>query len=981
MYKQSVVNLSVCKYVKASPELLSKVFDPEFKYSSHGGQEWVCKTCHAALTCGKMPTQAIANGLKLSSIPPELSCLNSLELRLISLRLPFMKMVALPSGKQRCIHGPAVNVPSKLDNVCTVLPRLPSQSELVALKLKRKLSYKGHYMYDYVTPEKVLNALKWLKEHNPLYVDVEVDEEWSLHAETDDHDLYSSITAITDCSDTMAANSECTNLVNTSTDSSNIVSFDAGPSITNIESAISLNSELCNNSSMCDQEPTVNPTECLNISEHCDNNLVTAKHHLEQYASENDFSIHDVPGDGNCLYHAILYQLEQNNVISATVHDIRELVACYLEDHKEMFMPFVSSPIAPDNVINSDTEIPSAVDASIASVTDPDTRSALVYARYVDRVRNGSWGDHVVIAAIANMYHVSVNVVQARQSGCTVSITSPVNDHSNCEINLGLLMQYHFVGLDKLVVHVTQNENVNVGSHSVPNNQSLSHNPSPLPMSLSEQDTEHIDNTTHATTSDASSNSPFINNDHNKESFEDDAIEEGDEYTRQITGGPLASMMTIENPETFNEVVCVAPAEGQTPLFIMTDPNFEAMSNPEKFPISSGCFTTERPNKITYRKYFNQRLLNVDGRFAKDTDYLFVAQYIVEAKQILDDAHNFIWRQKPGRNFTAQQARDKNIVSQCVRKDKAYSFMKNLRGSPAYYQKTFYELLAMIRQLGTPTWFFTLSAADMKWPDVIQTIARQYGVTYTDEQVAALSFEDKANWIRRNPVTAARHYQYRLNTFFHDFLKSSANPLGELVEYAIRIEFQARGSPHAHCLLWIKDAPKYGVDSNASVCQFIDQYITCEIPDKDSKLKDMVLLLQQHKHSNYCKRNRRCRFNFPHPPSNETIISEPSETASDYTDILTSVYKALAENPNDSMSELLNKSNVTLDQYVTALQVSTKSSVVILKRKPNECNINNYNASVILAWQANMDIQYVLNAYACVMYVASYIQKDPWENY
>ncbi len=438
MYKQSVVNLSVCKYVKASPELLSKVFDPEFKYSSHGGQEWICKTCHAALTCGKMPTQAIANCLKLSSIPPELSCLNSLELRLISLRLPFMKMVALPSGKQRCIHGPAVNVPSKLDNVCTVLPRLPSQSELVALKLKRKLSYKGHYMYHYVTHEKVLNALKWLKEHNPLYVDVEVDEEWSLHAETDDHDLYSSITANTDCSDTMAANSECTNVVNTSTDSSNIVSFDAGPSITNIESEISLNSELCNNSSMCDQEPTVNPTECVNISEHCDNNLVTAKHHLEQYASENDFCIHDVPGDGNCLYHAILYQLEQNNVISATVRDIRELVACYLEDHKEIFMPFVSSPIAPDNVLNSDTEIPSAVDASIASVTGPDTRSALVYARYVDRVRNGSWGDHVVIAAISNMYHVSVNVVQARQSGCTVSITSPVNDHSNCEVNLGL---------------------------------------------------------------------------------------------------------------------------------------------------------------------------------------------------------------------------------------------------------------------------------------------------------------------------------------------------------------------------------------------------------------------------------------------------------------------------------------------------------------------------------------------------------------
>ena len=45
----------------------------------------------------------------------------------------------------------------------------------------------------------------------------------------------------------------------------------------------------------------------------------------------------------------------------------------------------------------------------------------------------------------------------------------------------------------------------------------------------------------------------------------------------------------------------------------------------------------------------------------------------------------------------------------------------------------------------------------MKWPDVIHSIAREYGVIYTDEEVAALSFEDKSNWIRRNPGTAARH--------------------------------------------------------------------------------------------------------------------------------------------------------------------------------------------------------------------------------
>ena len=426
-------------------------------------------------------------------------------------------------------------------------------------------------------------------------------------------------------------------------------------------------------------------------------------------------------------------------------------------------------------------------------------------------------------------------------------------------------------------------------------------------------------------------------------------------------------MMTIEDPEAFSEVVCVAPAEGQKPLFIMTDPHFESMSNPVKFPYGTGCFSSDRPQKLTYRKYFNQRLLDVDGRFAKDVDYLFTAQYIVESKQILDDCNHFIWRQKPGRDFTASQARDRSVLSQCIKKDNAYRFMKNIRGSPPYYQKIFYELLAMIRQLGTPTWFFTVSSADMKWPDIIQTIARQYGTEYTDEQIAALSFEEKSSWIRRNPVTAARHFQYRLNLFFSEFLKGPAMPLGEIVDYGIGIEFQCRGSPHAHCVLWIKDAPKYEHDDLGAVCKFIDQYITCAIPE-DGKLKDLVLLLQQHRHSSYCKRNRSCRFSFPQPPSSETLIAEPCESASDALDTLSKVRKVLSNKTNESLSldEVLSAAKVTPSDYSEALKVSAKGSVV-LKRKPSECNINNYSIPVLLAGQANMDLQYVLNAYACIM--------------
>jgi len=135
----------------------------------------------------------------------------------------------------------------------------------------------------------------------------------------------------------------------------------------------------------------------------------------------------------------------------------------------------------------------------------------------------------------------------------------------------------------------------------------------------------------------------------------------------------------------------------------------------------------------------------------------------------------------------------------------------------------------MIRHLGMPTWFFILSAADLKWPDMIQTIAWQYGVSYTDEEVAILSFEDKSNWLKHNPVTAASLFQYRLITLSQELLQSSAKPLEEIVDFGIRIEFQARGSPHAHCVIWVKDAPKFGVNEDSEVCSFIEEYISCTI--------------------------------------------------------------------------------------------------------------------------------------------------------
>lgn len=55
-------------------------------------------------------------------------------------------------------------------------------------------------------------------------------------------------------------------------------------------------------------------------------------------------------------------------------------------------------------------------------------------------------------------------------------------------------------------------------------------------------------------------------------------------------------------------------------------------------------------------------------------------------------------------------------------------------------------------------------------------------------------------------------------------------------------------------------------------------------------------------------------------------------------------------------------------------RLSNKTSIV-LKRETNALWINQYNKNLLQAWNANMDIQYVIDAYSCVVYIISYISK------
>ena len=69
-----------------------------------------------------------------------------------------------------------------------------------------------------------------------------------------------------------------------------------------------------------------------------------------------------------------------------------------------------------------------------------------------------------------------------------------------------------------------------------------------------------------------------------------------------------------------------------------------------------------------------------------------------------------------------------------------------------------------------------------------------------------MSYHERCDTLNKNPVLVARHFQYRVEMFFK--INVLDGPLGKTQHYAIRVEFQVRGSPHIHSFIWIINAPK-----------------------------------------------------------------------------------------------------------------------------------------------------------------------------
>ena len=159
---------------------------------------------------------------------------------------------------------------------------------------------------------------------------------------------------------------------------------------------------------------------------------------------------------------------------------------------------------------------------------------------------------------------------------------------------------------------------------------------------------------------------------------------------------------------------------------------------------------------------------------------MFFAQFVIEQKKVTDSI-NIALKKIQGQPLTASQVKsDVNKLENLVCQDQAYLFLRQIPGTPPYWQKFMYEVVAMVEQLGIPTWFMTLSCADLRWPELFQTVARTQGKNLTEEEVEAMSYNERCQMLNINPVVVAKYFQYRVESFFSEVLLSNSNPIGKI---------------------------------------------------------------------------------------------------------------------------------------------------------------------------------------------------------
>jgi hypothetical protein len=165
-------------------------------------------------------------------------------------------------------------------------------------------------------------------------------------------------------------------------------------------------------------------------------------------------------------------------------------------------------------------------------------------------------------------------------------------------------------------------------------------------------------------------------------------------------------------------------------------------------------------------------------------------------------------------------------------------YVANIAGSNAYWYKVRGDLKAIVTTVGTPTFFFTFSSADMHLPELHRLLGNENGTS-----------EERRQAVIKNPHLVDWFFTQRVESFIKHWLYKTLDAKW----HWYRFEYQARGSIHCHDIAKLNNDPGLCDLTKTALKGFLAHKYNDENKDKHTSELDNDVIVGNKAAETSCK--------------------------------------------------------------------------------------------------------------------------------
>jgi len=226
---------------------------------------------------------------------------------------------------------------------------------------------------------------------------------------------------------------------------------------------------------------------------------------------------------------------------------------------------------------------------------------------------------------------------------------------------------------------------------------------------------------------------------------------------------------------------------------------------PTLYPFGSGGQYVSRPIKISASEFIKTKMMSINSIFRTNSQYLFFLLHESNIRALKAGIYH---------KLNVSNTKEKLTSSECLKRLESNELEGNLtifarlRNTSQYWLTPRSDIEIMITWYGPVTFFLTLSPAEYNWERLDKYLRKVNSDVQHGKTTAAL--------IALDPVSTSRIIENKFRAML-DFISSDDGPIGKVVHYAWRREYQTRGLQHFHIVIWVDQALLLGESTNEQV--------------------------------------------------------------------------------------------------------------------------------------------------------------------